>query len=392
MNDEFNLNRFLIQQNNNKNYDLALKELKVGKKKSNWMFFIFPQIVGLGNSPYDDVYSIKSLKEAKSYLENIILYSHLEELLIIILNNKTNTITDIFSFPDNLKFKSSMTLFSIADPTNTIFQKVLDKYYNGEKDENTINILKKLKYEENNEDEEEDKTKEDYPYVICNMVSSIDGKVTGDFLEENNCNSGLIQFYNYHRNLNADAFCCGKNTMNISFTQDYLPDLSMYKNSHVKIGKDFIYKLSYTHFAVAYDSNGTLGWKNSHIISDDSAFNKAHIIEVLTEKVNTDYLAYLQDIKVSYIFAGKDKIDIKLSLLKLKKLFNINCLCLEGGSLINESFLNEDLIDEINLFIVPMTGGKDSKSLFNNGEMKNFELVKTSLFEGGVVNVNYKKI
>ena len=200
----------------------------------------------------------------------------------------------------------------------------------------------------------------------------------------------MIQFYKFHRELNADAFCCGKNTMNLSFIDDNNKiDLNLYKKSNIKIGTDFIYKLTYEHFAVAFDSKGTLLWKNSHIIDEDSGFDKSHIIEVLSENVNIEYLGYLQEIKVSYIFAGKDKIDLNIALKKLKKLFDIKVLILEGGSLLNESFLNEDLIDEINLFIVPLTGGKDSKSLFNNGDVKNFKLNKTSLFDGGVVNLNY---
>ena len=407
MNDKFNLNRFITEQNNNRAYEIALKELKSGKKKSNWMFFIFPQIKGLGNSHYDTIYSIKSLEEAQSYLSNPILYSHLEELIKILLNSKTNQITDIFSFPDNLKLKSSMTLFYFADPSNKIFQQMLDKFYNGEKDQNTIkklnitnnnnnnqnNVLdnKILNNNENNNDNNNIIiNRDEYPYVICNMISSIDGKVTGDFFEDKNCEEGLIQFYKFHRELNADAFCCGKNTMNLSFIDDNNKiDLNLYKKSNIKIGTDFIYKLTYEHFAVAFDSKGTLLWKNSHIIDEDSGFDKSHIIEVLSENVNIEYLGYLQEIKVSYIFAGKDKIDLKIALKKLKKLFNINVLILEGGSLLNESFLNEDLIDEINLFIVPLTGGKDSKSLFNNGDVKNFKLNKTSLFDGGVVNLNY---
>ena len=422
MNDKFNLNRFIIQQN--KYYDLALRELKSGKKKKNWMFFIFPQIQGLGHSPYDTEFSIKSLEEAQSYLKNQILYSHLNELIQILLKNKTNKITDIFDFPDYLKLKSSMTLFHFADPNNQIFQQILDKFYNGEKDENTIKFLNNNHNHNNinnhnnnnhnnniNNNPSKNVTpnvtptgnntndinnnnninKEEFPYVICNMISSIDGKVTGDFFEEKACEEGLIQFYKFHRELNANAFCCGKNTMNLSFIENNRNEIELkkYKNPQIKIGKDFIYKLDYTHFAVAFDSKGTLLWKNSHIIDEDSGFDKSHIVEVLTENVNNEYLCYLQEIKVSYIFAGKDKIDLKIALKKLKKIFEINVLVLEGGSLLNESFLNEDLIDEINLFIVPLTGGKDSKSLFNNGDVRQFKLNKTTLFEGGVVNLNY---
>ena len=110
---------------------------------------------------------------------------------------------------------------------------------------------------------------------------------------------------------------------------------------------------------------------------EDPGYNNMHIIEVLTESAKDEYLAYLQDIKVSYIFAGKEELNVKLALEKLKTLFNIDTLLLEGGSIINGAFLKEDLVDELSLVYVPLLAKKDDKPLFYDSKIKNFELIST---------------
>jgi riboflavin biosynthesis pyrimidine reductase len=114
-----------------------------------------------------------------------------------------------------------------------------------------------------------------------------------------------------------------------------------------------------------------------------------HIIEVLTENVKDEYLAYLQDIKVSYIFAGKEELIIKTALEKLKKLFNINTLLLEGGSIINGAFLKENLVDELSLVYVPLLANKDDKPLFYDSDIKNFELISVDKIKNSIY-VRYK--
>ena len=133
------LDRFIEAQE--KSYSTALEEIKRGRKTSHWMWYVFPQIDGLGYSETAKYYAIKDLDEAKRYLDNKILNNRLREISDVLLTlNESNPI-NIFGFIDSTKLKSCMTLFDIISP-NDIFQKVLDKYYNGEKDELTLQLVK----------------------------------------------------------------------------------------------------------------------------------------------------------------------------------------------------------------------------------------------------------
>ena len=137
-----NLERFISAQKNN--YEIALKEIKNGHKETHWMWYIFPQIKGLGSSPTAIYYEIKNENEAKAYLKNEILRLHLFEISNTLLNLKSNNAYEIFGYPDNLKLKSSMTLFDYIEP-NSIFKKVLNKFYDGQLDEMTLTLLKYYK-------------------------------------------------------------------------------------------------------------------------------------------------------------------------------------------------------------------------------------------------------
>jgi uncharacterized protein (DUF1810 family) len=142
--------RFLEAQE--KDYDRALKEIKNGKKESCWIWYIFPQVKGLGSSFTSEEYGIKDIEEAKEYLENETLKSHLIEITQALLDLEEDNIDNIMHYPDNLKLKSSMTLFKKVEETynidcGNIFQKTLDKFFNGEEDQNTIRILEKQKFE-----------------------------------------------------------------------------------------------------------------------------------------------------------------------------------------------------------------------------------------------------
>lgn len=136
-----NLNRYIEAQSYD--YEQALKEIKNGKKETHWMWYIFPQIKGLGFSATSKFYEIQSIDEAKSYLEHEILGTRLIEITSELLKLKSNNIIDVLGSIDSLKLKSSMTLFSYIS-NNQIFNQVLEKYYNNELDINTINICKNL--------------------------------------------------------------------------------------------------------------------------------------------------------------------------------------------------------------------------------------------------------
>lgn len=134
----YNLQRFIDAQE--RNYDKALSEIKRGRKRSHWIWYIFPQINGLGHSSTSIYYSIKSIDEAKEYLNNDILRKHLLEISEELYKLDDN-IYDILGYIDALKFSSCMTLFNYIDPSIEIFKKIIDKFYNGKKDQKTIDIL-----------------------------------------------------------------------------------------------------------------------------------------------------------------------------------------------------------------------------------------------------------
>ena len=142
LNDEYNINRFIEAQA--EDYDSALSEIRNGRKQTHWMWYIFPQITGLGMSPIAKYFEIKSLEEARAYLNNELLGAHLIEISNALLELSTNDPTEVFGDIDSLKLKSSMTLFSYVSG-NEIFDRVIDKYYQGEKDLNTIKICEGLK-------------------------------------------------------------------------------------------------------------------------------------------------------------------------------------------------------------------------------------------------------
>jgi len=133
------LNRFLSAQQ--PIYPQVLKELRNGKKTTHWMWYIFPQIEGLGHSSTAKYYSIKTIEEAKEYITHPILGARLLECSKIILEIKNKTADDIFGYPDNAKLKSSMTLFNFVTPEHKVFADVLKKYFAGKQDEQTLSIL-----------------------------------------------------------------------------------------------------------------------------------------------------------------------------------------------------------------------------------------------------------
>ena len=140
--DPFDLNRFISAQD--RVYDCVLAELKNGQKRSHWMWYIFPQLDGLAQSTTSKYYAIKSLSEAIAYLNHPVLGARIIECAKTIVAIEGKTASEIFGYPDNLKLFSSMTLFSevAAEP---IFIRVLDKYFQGERDDRTLQLLKKLK-------------------------------------------------------------------------------------------------------------------------------------------------------------------------------------------------------------------------------------------------------
>ena len=139
---EFDLERFVSAQEGV--YADTLAELRSGRKRTHWMWFIFPQIDGLAMSAISKRYAIRSLAEARAYLDHPILGPRIIECCETLLALEGRSAAEIFGSPDDLKLRSSMTLFSIADPALEVFHSVLDKYFNGMPDERTIQIVSRL--------------------------------------------------------------------------------------------------------------------------------------------------------------------------------------------------------------------------------------------------------
>jgi uncharacterized protein (DUF1810 family) len=141
MTDPYELERFVSAQNRADTFKTAVGELRAGRKRSHWMWFVFPQIAGLGHSPMSQTYAISSLEEARAYLAHDVLGARLVECARILAGLEGLTAQDIFGGIDALKLRSSMTLFAYADSANPIFGQVLEAYFGGIPDEATERLL-----------------------------------------------------------------------------------------------------------------------------------------------------------------------------------------------------------------------------------------------------------
>ncbi len=138
MSDKNILTKFITAQK--EDFDIALTEIKNGRKESHWIWYIFPQIVGLGRSATSEYYAIQNLSEAKMYLENKYLRNNLLTICQALLDLKTDDAEEVLGWIDAMKLKSSMTLFTLAAPEEPVFKAVLDKFFHGELDEKTVEI------------------------------------------------------------------------------------------------------------------------------------------------------------------------------------------------------------------------------------------------------------
>lgn len=226
------------------------------------------------------------------------------------------------------------------------------------------------------------------PYIICHMVTSLDGKVTGRFLSTPKCEKASAVYYEINREYAADAYACGRVTMESSFTGGWYPDLSAY--TPVSNPMDYLVDDLAGFYAVAFDPHGRLGWRGTVIIDEDTGYDKAQIIEVLTHQVDPRYLRYLQSTGIPYIFAGETEIDMETALTKLKAYFGIHKLLLEGGSILDGAFQRAGVIDEVSLVVAPIVSEAAGKPLFTDAVMESYRLADVKNRDG-VVWMTYKK-
>lgn len=140
--DENILERFALIQYFN--YEKAYEEIKNGKKRTHWMWYIFPQLRGLGQSEKSYYYGISGLDEARKYLAHPVLGVRLVECCEALLTHKDKTAEEIFDVIDDMKLQSSMTLFALVSENDSVFHKVLEQFFDGVKDVETLNIIKRI--------------------------------------------------------------------------------------------------------------------------------------------------------------------------------------------------------------------------------------------------------
>jgi uncharacterized protein (DUF1810 family) len=141
MSDPYDLQRFVEAQD--RVYPRVVAELRAGRKTSHWMWFVFPQVAGLGSSPMAQRYAIESLDEARAYLAHPVLGTRLRECTQLVLDVKGRDIGDILGYPDDLKFRSSMTLFAAIERAPPLFDTALQQYFGGASDARTLELLGK---------------------------------------------------------------------------------------------------------------------------------------------------------------------------------------------------------------------------------------------------------
>lgn len=228
------------------------------------------------------------------------------------------------------------------------------------------------------------------PYIICRMTTSLDGKVTGSFLHRPEHVRVSEVYYEINRNYKADAFACGRVTLEESFTGGWYPGLSEFEPAYSPM--DYLVDDVEDFFAVAFDPHGKLGWKSSRIIDadEDHGYDKVQIIKVLTHQVSGQYLTYLRSMGIPYIFAGDTEIDIEEALFKLKTYFGIDKLLLEGGSILNGAFQRAGVIDEQSLVVDPVVAGTGDKPLFMDSALEN-HMLEDVRFQNGALWLNCKR-
>jgi len=216
------------------------------------------------------------------------------------------------------------------------------------------------------------------PYVICHILSSLDGKINGPFMGTGSA-AGLAGTYASLRSgMNADAWLYGTSTTK-EFTDHVRPVLE--DGSSVPDG-DFVADDQAELYYVSVDTEGEIGWESGTFANRGRT--PAHVIEVLTDSISASYKAYLRKRGVSYILAGRDSLDCRLAAEKLYRLFHIKKLLICGGGVVNWSFLQAGVIDELSLLLAPVTdGSRGSASLFTQ---------LSSLNEGSPVEFTLKTV
>ena len=235
--------------------------------------------------------------------------------------------------------------------------------------------------------------KSELPEVHLIIATSLDGKVAGKFLFSQENQKPVGEYFKVYKEINPDAYSIGKTSLELYHSKGFKPNLAPFKDTTIDYTDNIATKPEYKIFNVVLDRKGVIGWKKAVTFESMEGFNGAHVIEVLTEKAPKPFVAYLKSVGISYIFAGKEEIDLKLALKKLKKNFGIKKLAVCGGSGINGSFYNENLYDQLDIIMSPIVGENEGLTLFGGAkEFRLYKLEGVRTLDHGAVYLKYSKI
>lgn len=235
----------------------------------------------------------------------------------------------------------------------------------------------------------------DRPYIFCHMMTSLDGKIMGQYMETPEGEAAGDVFYHISFGKNPyykhQGWLSGRVTTDDNFTFYEKPDLD--ENAPTVPEGDFVAEKTDMYY-VSVDPSGRLGWKNRTLTYVDTT---AHVIEVLTEKAGNAYKAFLRKLEISYIIAGVDSLDYALAMSKLKNLFGIETLMLGGGGVLNWSFIQAGMCDEVSVVVAASADGSSkTPALFgvreglSSDKAVGFELLGAEVKDGGSVWLRYK--
>ena len=207
----------------------------------------------------------------------------------------------------------------------------------------------------------------DRPFIFCHMMTSLDGKIMGKFMEAPESGPSGDAFYQIafgrNRTYRHQGWLSGRVTTDDNFTLYRKPALE--GNAAPVPDGDFVAKKAEMYY-VSIDPSGQLGWESDTLTYVDTS---AHVLEVLTGKASSDYKAFLRRLGISYVIAGEEKLDYALALSKIKSLFGVETLMLGGGGVLNWSFLQAGMCDEVSVVIAPCADGStETQSLFQTKE------------------------
>ena len=234
------------------------------------------------------------------------------------------------------------------------------------------------------------------PYIFCHMLTSLDGKIMGNYMSTPEGETGSTIFYDLafgkDRYYKHQGWISGRVTTDDNFTFYKKPDLD--EDAEIVPEGDYVADFHENIHYVSIDPSGVLGWDKNYIDYQDT---RAHVIEVLTNKASNSYKDLLRKLGISYIIAGDTTLDYEVLLEKLKKLFKIELLMLGGGGVLNWSFIQEGLCDEVSVVMAASSDGSTKtptlfmeKEGLSDDKPVHFKLEDVKIMEGDSLWLRYK--